>query len=108
MFPQPIRHRRARRSDFDAISAIVAANGLPAPAAERAALRRFRNLVADLGADLYVAATGTQVLGVVHVTYSRRVIGGPRARLELLLVDPAERGRGVGRGLADLAATRAR
>jgi GNAT superfamily N-acetyltransferase len=108
MFPQPIRHRRARRSDFDALSAILAANGLAALEPERGALRRFRRLVADLGADLYVAVAGAQVLGVVHVTYSRRLIGGPRARLELLLVDPSARGRGVGRGLAALAAARAR
>src|SRR6185369_11526844 len=108
MFPLPVRHRRARRSDFDAVSAVLAANGRPAWAPERAALRRFRRLVDDLGADLYVAVAGADVLGVVHVTYSRSLTGPPRARLELLMVDPAARGRGVGRGLAALAAARAR
>ena len=84
MLPRPIRHRRARRTDFDAIAAILAASGLPAPAPERAGLRRFRRLVADLGTDLYVAETDARVLGIVHVTYVRPVSGAPRARLELL------------------------
>jgi N-acetylglutamate synthase-like GNAT family acetyltransferase len=108
MFPQPIRYRRARRTDFAAISAILAASDLPALTPERAGLRRFRRLVADLGADLYVAEIATSVVGVVHVTYSRHVIGSPRARLELLVVAPETRRRGVGRGLAELATRRAR
>ncbi len=46
--------------------------------------------------------------GVVHITYTRHVSGGPHARLELLAVAPEARGQGVGRGLAALAAARAR
>jgi GNAT superfamily N-acetyltransferase len=108
MFHQPIRHRRARRTDFDAVSAILAASGLPAPQPERAGLRRFRRLVADLGADFYVAEIAARVVGLVHVTYGRRLIGGAHARLELLVVAPETRGQGVGRSLIQLAASRAR
>lgn len=108
MHPRPIRHRRARRTDFDAIGVILAASGLPVPAPGRAALRRFRRLIADLGADLYVAETDARVLGVVHITYTRHLNGAPQARLEVLAVAPAARGQGVGRGLAALAAARAR
>lgn len=105
---RPIRHRRARRSDFDAIRAIMVSAGLPGPPPERAALRQFRRVVADLGADLYVADVDACVLGVVHITYTRRLSGAPRAHLELLAVAADARGRGVGRGLATFAAARAR
>jgi GNAT superfamily N-acetyltransferase len=108
MLPRPIRHRRARRTDFDTVAAILAASSLPAPAPGRAGLRRFRRLVADLGTDLYVAETDARVLGIVHITYVRPVSGAPRARLELLAVAADARGQGVGRGLAALAAARAR
>lgn len=105
---RPIRHRRARRTDFDAVRAILMDNGLAETAAQRAELRRFRRLVADLGADLYVAEIDARVQGIVHVTYSRLLVGGPLARLELLAVAPEIRGHGVGRSLAALAASRAR
>jgi ribosomal protein S18 acetylase RimI-like enzyme len=108
MLPGPTRHRRARRTDFDAIGAILAEGGLPAPTSGPAARRHFRRLVADLGADLYVAENAARVVGVVHVTYTRPVTGAPQARLELLAVAAAARGQGVGRGLAALAAARAR
>jgi GNAT superfamily N-acetyltransferase len=107
MVPRPIRHRRARRTDFDAIGALLTAAGLTAPPPERAALRNFRRLVADLGSDLYVAERDAQVLGLVHVVYARRLFRPARARLELLLVSPAARGHGVGRSLAALAVGRA-
>jgi len=108
MPPTPIRHRRARRSDFDAIRALLESSGLAAPTPERAALRRFRRLVADLGADFYVAERDGRLLGVVHVTYTRHLTRSPRARLELLAVTPEARAGGVGRGLLALAAARAR
>jgi N-acetylglutamate synthase-like GNAT family acetyltransferase len=108
MQPRPIRHRRARRSDFDAICALVESSGLSAPGPERAALRRFRRLVADLGADLYVAEIDARVRGVVHVTYTRHLAHSPQARLELLAVAPEARQRGVGRSLVAVAAARAR
>lgn len=102
-----VRHRRARRTDFDAIRTIVEASGLSAPALERTALRRFRRVVADLGADLYVAEVETRVIGVVHVTYARHLAGPAEAQLALLAVAPEVRRQGVGRGLVALAAARA-
>jgi GNAT superfamily N-acetyltransferase len=108
MLPRPIRHRRARRSDFDAVRALLAAGGLPDLPAERAGRHRFRTLIADLGADLYVAERDTQVVGVVHVVYTRRLTGAPEAWLALLAVAPEARRRGVGRSLVAFAAARAR
>jgi len=108
MFPVVIQHRRARRTDVDAISAILTASRLPAPQSDRAGQRRFRRIVADLGADLYLAVAAARVVGVVHVSYARHLIAGPQARLELLIVAPDARRRGIGKGLAALAAMRAR
>ena len=108
MSPPPIRYRRARRTDFAAIDAVVRSGRTPAAAPDRSALRRFRRLVADLGADLYVAETDACLLGVVHVSYVRHLTLGQRAQLELLAVAADARGRGVGRGLVALAAQRAR
>lgn len=107
MLTGPIRHRRARRTDFDAVCGVLAASGLPAPTRERGALRRFRRLVADLGADLYLAERGAVVLGLVHITYTRPLSRPPHACIELLVVTPAARGQRVGHGLAGLAAARA-
>lgn len=108
MLAGPIRHRRARHTDFDAVCAVLVASGLPATAREHGALRRFRRLVADLGADLYLAERGITVLGLVHITYARHLFCPPRARIELLVVAPPARGQSIGRGLAALAAARAR
>lgn len=108
MFTGVIHYRRAQRTDFDAIRAILTASGLSAPEPDRAGLRRFRRIVADLGGDLYLADATARVVGVVHVSYARHLISGPRARLELLVVAPDVRRRGIGRGLATWAAMRAR
>src|SRR6185369_3116236 len=77
--------------------AIMVSAGLPVPPPERAALRQFRRVVADLGADVYVADVDACVLGVMHITYTRPLSGPPRAHLELLAVASDARGRGVGR-----------
>lgn len=108
MFPALIRHRRARRTDFAALTAILAASGLPASAPERAALRHFRRVVADLGSDLYLAVADARAVGIVHVSYARQLSGRPHARLEQLVVAPDVRRRGIGKGLVALAAMRAR
>jgi len=108
MPPRPIRLRRARRTDFDAIGVLLAGRVSTEWSAGRPALRRFRRVVADLGSDLYVAARDAQVVGVVHVTYARQLGGMPHARLEVLAVDPDARGHGLGRSLIALAVERAR
>ena len=43
--------RRGRRTDFTAVMALLAASGGTVPVPDRATLRRFRQLVADLGGD---------------------------------------------------------
>ena len=107
MLAGPIRHRRGRRTDVVAILRILAASELPTPLPDRATLRRFRRVVADLGNDLYVATQAEHLIGFVHVSYARQIAGGPRARVEALVVTPEARGRGVGASLAELARRRA-
>jgi len=96
--------RRGRRTDYAALAALCAW-----PAAEGNPLRLFRRAVADLGYDLYVAEEGGRAIGVVAVSYVRALgLGGQRATLEELVVDPQRRGAGVGRQLAEFALRRAR
>lgn len=108
MHDRPIRCRRIRRSDADAVLALLGLAGEGRPAPPRAVLRRLRHVVADLGADCYVATVDEVVVGVVHLTYARRLDRGQRATLETLVVAPARRGRGVGAALAATALARAR
>lgn len=106
---RPVRPRRARRSDFDAIWTLLAESGVTASGEpDRATLRRFRRLIADLGSDLYVAEVDGRPLGIVHTTYVRRLVGPPEARLELLVVAAEARRSGVAGALAAFAAARAR
>lgn len=104
---RPIRLRRARRTDFETVRALLAASGLALAVDDRGVRSRFRRLVADLGADLYVATVDDRLCGVVHVTYARHLIAGPQATLELLVVAPEARRQGIGRALAEGAAHRA-
>jgi GNAT superfamily N-acetyltransferase len=99
--------RRGRRTDFTATMAVLAASGVPVPPPDRATLHRFRNIVADLGADLYVALVDGVVAGVVHVTYNRRLTTAARAQIDLLCVTPEHRRRGVGSALLRFAHKRA-
>jgi len=103
--------RRARRGDFDAICQVAADCGAPAPPRERSVLKRFRNLVADLGADLYVATKRERPVGFVHVAYDRDLLLGQRATILALLGDSPETvgsllalasKRAAGRGCRDL------
>ncbi len=107
MEPRPIRHRRARRTDMAPIHAVLAEAADVTGPDDRAARSRFRRVVADLGADLYVATIDDRVVGVLHLTYARHLLEGQRATLELLVVRPAARRRGVGTALAALACARA-
>lgn len=103
-----VRIRRGRREDFDAIRALFEALGLPAPAADRRTLRRFRHIVADLGADFYVAVVDGRVVGVVHCVYSRDLLHGQQGRIERLVVSAAHRDRGIEDALLALIVARAR
>lgn len=108
MHPRPICCRRLRRLDAEAAFALLEASGLAVPADDRARRHRFRLLAADLGSDCYVALADETVVGLVHVTYSRHLLDGQRATLELLLVAPGRPVDVVVDALATLVAERAR
>jgi GNAT superfamily N-acetyltransferase len=91
--------RRGRRTDFTAVMRLLAASGVAVPVPDRATLRRFRQLVADLGGDFYLALVDDAVVGLVHVTYARQLAAPPSARLDQLVVAPAARRRGIGSAL---------
>jgi GNAT superfamily N-acetyltransferase len=107
MLARPIRHRRGRRTDLFPVLGVLAESELTTPVPDRATLRRFRRLVADLGCDFYVALLDERLVGFVHVTYARQLADAPRARVEVLVVAPSARSRGVGTSLAALARRRA-
>lgn len=100
--------RRGRRTDFTAVMALLAQGRMPLPSADRATLRRFRLLVADLGTDFYVATVDGTIVGLVHVTYARQLTQGPAAALDQLVVAEAFRGKGIGTALLGFAQRRAR
>ena len=107
----PVLHfhiRRSRRTDFTAVMALLSACGHPAPPPDRATLRRFRHIVADLGADFYLALLDGEIVGLVHVTYARGLTIAQRAGLDQLLVADAFRRRGIGAALLEFAQRRAR
>lgn len=108
MYVPEVKLRRARRTDFVAVARILASNNLAVPPPERASLRRFRRLVADLGIDIYVAVVAEQVVGFVHVAYNRQIAGPPKARMEALAVQRDYHHRGIASLLVDLACRRAR
>jgi GNAT superfamily N-acetyltransferase len=87
---------------------LLVRSGIPVPPADRATLRRFRLIVADLGADFYVATLDGTIGGLVHVTYARQLTHGPAAALNRLLVAEAFRGRGIGKALLEFVQRRAR
>ena len=104
---RPIRCRRARRTDAEVVLALLDGRS-PAWQLDRAGRHRFRQLVADLGADCYVALIDEIVVGLVHVTYARHLLHGQRATLELLLVAPGGPADEIARALARLVAERVR
>jgi GNAT superfamily N-acetyltransferase len=101
-------HRRVRRRDFTELVGLYSASGLPAPVPDRATLRRFRHIVADLGVDFYVAVERERLVGMIHVVYTRHLSDGLHAEVIAWLVDPQRRRLGVGKGLLALATERAR
>ncbi|MGH7822090.1 MAG: GNAT family N-acetyltransferase, partial [Candidatus Binatia bacterium] len=91
-----IRIRRVRRTDFETLCALGAWPGVDGSL--RRSIRLFRNTIADLAYDLYVAEEGGEAVGVVTVSYVRVLgLGGQRATLEELVVRPDRRGAGIGR-----------
>ncbi|HVN83887.1 MAG TPA: GNAT family N-acetyltransferase [Candidatus Binatia bacterium] len=108
MSTRPIRIRRARRTDFSGVMRLLAASGTAVPPPDRSTLRRFRQLVADLGGDFYLATIDERIVGVAHVTYERRLVSAPRATLATLVVGATERSQGIGTILFHFAAARAR
>ena len=103
-----VQIRRARRTDFTGVMQLLATSAVPVPPPERATLRRFRNLVNDLGTDFYLALVDGALVGLVHVTYARQLSVAPLARLEQLLVVEPFRRRGIGRMLLRFGEQRAR
>jgi GNAT superfamily N-acetyltransferase len=103
-----VRIRRGRRTDFTAVMQLLADSSVALPPPERATLRRFRKLVADLGADFYLASVDGALAGLVHVTYARQLGVAPEARLDQLVVAEGFRRRGVGAALLAFARRRAR
>jgi N-acetylglutamate synthase-like GNAT family acetyltransferase len=108
MIPAPVKLRRARRTDFARIVAVLAASGQAVPPPDRATLRRFRRVVADLGSDLYVALERERPVGVVYVTYARQLATAARARVETLAVAPGINAAAATAALLDCAVARAR
>ena len=100
--------RRGRRTDFTAVMALLAESGGAVPVPDRATLRRFRQLVADLGGDFYLALVDDAVVGLVHVTYARRLAAPPSAVLDQLVIAAPTRRRGIGSALLAFAEKRAR
>ena len=100
--------RRGRRTDFTAVMALLAESGGTVPVPDRATLRRFRQVVADLGGDFYLASVDDAVVGLVHVTYARQLAAPPSALLDQLVVVPECRRRGVGSALLAFVEKRAR
>jgi N-acetylglutamate synthase-like GNAT family acetyltransferase len=103
-----VRIRRGRRTDFMAVMQLLAASGAPVPPPDRATLRRFRHLVADLGADFYLALVDGALAGLLHVTYVRQLAAPPAARVEQLVVATVLRRGGIGASLLRFAQQRAR
>lgn len=100
--------RRVRRRDFAELVALYAACGRPVPLPDRPTLRRFRRIVADLGADCYVAVERERVVGMLHIAYVRHLADGMHGQIITWLVAPERRRRGLGDSLLQLAFERAR
>ncbi len=88
--------------------ALLATTKAAVPPPDRATLRRFRHLVADLGTDFYLATVDERVAGVAHITYARQLADRPIATLATLIVAQDAQHDGVGTALLRFAVERAR
>lgn len=96
----PIRLRTARPADAAALARLLVELGYPQPAAE---LGPRIAALADTATDtVLVAEVGGQVVGMasLHVTPFFNE-GQSRGRITALVVDSAQRGRGIGRHLLE-------
>lgn len=88
--------------------ALLATTNAALPSPDRATLRRFRHLVADLGTDFYLATVDERIAGVAHITYARQLADRPIATLATLIVAPGEQHDGISSALLRFAVERAR
>jgi GNAT superfamily N-acetyltransferase len=93
-----LRVRTAEASDSDALARLCTQLGYPAQASEMPA--RLSRLHNDPNARAFVAVDGDEVHGLIttHVRYTMNH-AAPIAQITLLVVDEAQRGRGIGRAL---------
>lgn len=105
--PAEIRIRRAQRRDFAAVAELCARLSAGKLEENRHTLRRFRRIVADLGNDLYLADNNGHLSGLLHLHFTRQLLGPPRAEVSLLLADPGGPSELASR-LLDFALARAR
>ncbi|GBD25019.1 hypothetical protein HRbin30_00333 [bacterium HR30] len=99
--------RRAHWRDFDAVASLVAQCGAGSLLPERRTLRRFRNIVHDLGNDLYLAFSRDVLVGLVHIVYVRELVAPRRAEISSIFVSPGVANVGVGEFLLSFARKRA-
>jgi GNAT superfamily N-acetyltransferase len=108
--------RRARRADVEAIVRLLADDPLgtkrerfelPLP---ESYLRAFEAIDADPNNELVVACLGTEVVGVLQITFIPYLTyrGGWRALIEAVRVDSRQRSQGLGKIMFEWAIARAR
>lgn len=98
--------RAAEESDAERIAALSGQLGYPVAA--EAVLKRLRAIQQRPDHAVFVAEMGGQVVGWVHVYGVATLESPPHAEIGGLVVDEAQRGRGVGRALMERAESWAR
>jgi GNAT superfamily N-acetyltransferase len=91
--------RPARPEDAETLQALIAAMGYQVSAGD---VRTRLGSLPDTNV-VYVAQSGTEGVGWVHVAISHSLITGSRAELAGLAVAPHAQGRGVGTALLGVA-----
>jgi GNAT superfamily N-acetyltransferase len=92
-----IAFRPARLADAAGLVGLVEELGHPTPPAELEA--RLSGLLARPDQAVFVAEEGPELLGWIHVQEFLSFAGEPAGLVTGLVVDPAARRRGIGRGL---------
>jgi GNAT superfamily N-acetyltransferase len=92
--------RAAHKGDVEAIARLAGELGYPSTVAE--VRERLEALTADPQHALLVAVDRSGgVVGWIHLSEERSVVGDPRAEITGLVVDAGFRSAGVGRALVD-------